>query len=82
MAAKAKEVTNGPIHVAMGGFHMTHQTKQEITAVIDRLEELGVEQVAPCHCSGDTARELFKQRFGDRCVLACVGSALPYRSER
>lgn len=33
---------------------------------ISQLKALKVEQVAPCHCSGDRARELFKQEYGQK----------------
>lgn len=82
MAARAKQVTGGRWHLVMGGFHMGSQSRREIGAVIDRLEDLGVERVAPCHCSGGSARKLFKERFGDRCELAGVGSIFRFRRER
>lgn len=74
MAAKAKAVTGGAIALVMGGFHMAGHSAGQIKEVIDRFEKLGVRRVAPCHCTGDRARRLFKQRFGDRCMLVGVGS--------
>ena len=74
LAARAKEVTGGPIHLVVGGFHMGGDSEAQINATIDRLEELGVQRVAPAHCTGDAARALFKQRLGDRCTLPGVGS--------
>ncbi len=81
MAAEAKRITNGPIHLVMGGFHMGGQSKSNIEAVIDRFEELNVQEVGPCHCSGRAARELFKRRFGARCTLPGVGSTFRFDSE-
>ncbi len=78
MAAEAKQVTGGPIHLVMGGFHMGWQSKSKIEVVIDRFEELGVQQAAPCHCSGARARKLFKKRLGERCTLAGVGSVFHF----
>ncbi|MHC4698188.1 MAG: MBL fold metallo-hydrolase [Planctomycetota bacterium] len=74
MVAQAKKVTGGAIHLAFGGFHMGRHSKSNADAVIDRLEELGVARVAPCHCTGDEARGLFKKRYDDRCELPAVGS--------
>ena len=76
MTAQAKQVTGGQVTFVMGGFHMGWQSKSKIDAVIDRFEKLGVQQVAPCHCSGARARNLFKKRFGERCILAGVGSTI------
>ena len=40
---------------------------------LDLVEELGVQAIAPCHCSGDLARELFKEAYGDNYYAAGVG---------
>ncbi len=76
LAAQAREVTGGPIALVVGGFHMGGHTRGEIKAVIDGFEQLKVKRVAPCHCTGDAARTMFKERYGDRCVLVGVGDVL------
>jgi len=78
MAAKARDVTGGPLELVVGGFHMGGCSEQEITAVADRFQQLGVRRVAPCHCSGRTAREVFQKRYGERCTLAAVGEVLRF----
>ena len=82
MATQAKAITGEPIHLAVGGFHMVREPESKINAVIDRLEELGVQQVVPCHCTGEAARRLFKQRFGDRCDLNGVGNVLRFPADK
>jgi 7,8-dihydropterin-6-yl-methyl-4-(beta-D-ribofuranosyl)aminobenzene 5'-phosphate synthase len=79
IAAQAKEITGGPIRLVMGGFHMLGHSKAQINRVIDRFEELGVQAVAPCHCTGDGARKLFKEHFGENCTLAGVGSVFRFQ---
>ncbi|MBU0717491.1 MAG: MBL fold metallo-hydrolase [Planctomycetes bacterium] len=79
MAAQAKEVVSGPIHMVMGGFHMMRQSNEEVDTVIDRLEGLGVQRSAPCHCSGDTTRTRFKERLEGRCSLVGVGDEFRFR---
>ena len=78
LAARAKRETEETIHLAIGGFHLARRADSSINGVIDRLERLGVEQAAPCHCSGDNARRLFQQRLKDRCRLVGVGSVLRF----
>jgi 7,8-dihydropterin-6-yl-methyl-4-(beta-D-ribofuranosyl)aminobenzene 5'-phosphate synthase len=73
LAAQAKEITGGPIALVVGGFHMGGHSARQVKAVIDRFEQLGVKRVAPCHCTGDAARTIFKQHYGDDCTLAGVG---------
>ncbi len=79
MATRARQVTDAPLCLVVGGFHMASQSARQIGAVINRFEELGIQQVAPCHCSGDTARQLFERHYGDRCTLAGVGSVLKFQ---
>lgn len=78
MAARATEVVGEPLHLVLGGFHMGGAPPARIRAVIDRFQALGVERAAPCHCSGDETRELFRERFGERYVPACVGTRLAF----
>ncbi len=82
LAARAKELADGPFELVMGGFHMGSYSGAQIGAVIDRFEGLGVRTVAPCHCSGETARKLFKEHYAERCILAVVGSVFRLTSER
>ena len=82
MAAAAKQVTAGRMLLVMGGFHMGGWSHRQISAAIDRLEQLGVARMAPCHCSGGRARKLFKERFGGRCEPAGVGGIFRFQLER
>jgi len=78
MAAQAKEITGGPICLVMGGFHLLRRSPSQINAVIDRFKELGIQRVAPVHCTGEPARNLFKQRFGEGCNLGGVGTVFEF----
>jgi len=76
LAAQARKVTGRPLHFVIGGFHLVQQRDAHIRTVIKRLEELGVKRAAPCHCSGDRARELFKAHYKDHCDLVVVGDTI------
>ena len=82
LAGQARETVGESLHLVVGGCHLVRQSPAKINAVLDRLEELGVKRVAPCHCSGDLARRLFEQRYGDRCELAGVGSIFQFAPVR
>jgi 7,8-dihydropterin-6-yl-methyl-4-(beta-D-ribofuranosyl)aminobenzene 5'-phosphate synthase len=58
----------------MGGFHLTGASESTILSIIEQLKALGVKKVAPCHCSGDLARKLFKEEFGEDYLEVGVGS--------
>ena len=51
------------IYLAMGGFHLHAKTNDEIKDIINKILEMKVLKAAPCHCSGDKARTLFKDAF-------------------
>jgi 7,8-dihydropterin-6-yl-methyl-4-(beta-D-ribofuranosyl)aminobenzene 5'-phosphate synthase len=71
-----KERFGGAILLVLGGFHLTGSGREEIEAVIASLKALGVRHVAPCHCTGDTARKLFKKAFGAGFVDVGVGKVI------
>jgi 7,8-dihydropterin-6-yl-methyl-4-(beta-D-ribofuranosyl)aminobenzene 5'-phosphate synthase len=76
MVAKAREVSGEPIELVMGGFHLGGTGLAGIRGIIDEFQRLGVHRVAPTHCSGDLARRLFKETYGDAFVPAGAGFRL------
>jgi len=73
---KAKELLNKNIYLVFGGFHLGWAGKGEIENIIEDFRQLGVEKAGPCHCSGDRARELFKQEYKDDFVEIGVGKVI------
>lgn len=69
----AGEACGYPLYAALGGFHMSGASADEIQDVIGRLKELGVKVAAPSHCSGDLARSMFMDAYGDNYQSAGVG---------
>jgi hypothetical protein len=49
--------------MVIGGFHMGNAPEQEITDTIERLIELGVKEIFPIHCTGDTFREYMEDHY-------------------
>ena len=76
MVRQAKDAVDGEIALVMGGFHLGRADPPKIDGIIDAFEDMGVERVAPCHCTGDRARGRFKDAFGDDCLLAGVGQVI------
>jgi 7,8-dihydropterin-6-yl-methyl-4-(beta-D-ribofuranosyl)aminobenzene 5'-phosphate synthase len=70
---KAKEITGDKVYLVLGGFHLGGASVSKIESIIDSFEQLGVERVAPCHCSGDNARRLFREHYGEAYVECGVG---------
>jgi 7,8-dihydropterin-6-yl-methyl-4-(beta-D-ribofuranosyl)aminobenzene 5'-phosphate synthase len=80
LTRRAKESVGGEIYLVMGGFHLGGANRRRIEAIIADFREMGVQNVAPCHCTGDQARKMFADAFGDGCVLAGVGWTIPVGS--
>lgn len=64
MALKAQRYLNEEVYLLMGGFHMRNKSDAEILATIERLKDMGVQRVAPSHCTGDRAMTLFRNSWG------------------
>jgi len=62
----------------MGGFHLGGVSKDEIEKIILSFRKLGVRYVGPCHCSGNTARDLFKKEYGKNFVDIGVGRIITH----
>ncbi len=73
---QARKLHRDKVRLVLGGFHLSGSSPEKIRSIIQRLDDLKVERVAPCHCSGDTARDLFSHHFAENCIACGVGLAL------
>ena len=83
MVGIAKEHSGKPVWAVVGGFHLLHARKTELSGVIKRLRQLGVSKVGPCHCSGKRTRQLMKEAFKENYIELGAGTriTLPRRAE-
>jgi 7,8-dihydropterin-6-yl-methyl-4-(beta-D-ribofuranosyl)aminobenzene 5'-phosphate synthase len=70
---QAREMFDRPVRLVLGGFHLGGKSKAEIDAILRDFQSLEVEQVAPCHCTGDTAIAMFAAEYGEDFIQAGVG---------
>jgi 7,8-dihydropterin-6-yl-methyl-4-(beta-D-ribofuranosyl)aminobenzene 5'-phosphate synthase len=69
MVRKAKEITGDEIvYLVMGGFHLAGKSEFRLKSILAEFRRQSVQKVAPCHCTGDEARRLFKQEYGAHCI--------------
>ncbi len=73
---KVKELTNKEIYLVLGGFHLSGENDSALKDIIDSFRKLDVKKAAPCHCSGDRTRELFKEEYKDWYIANGVGKIL------
>ena len=76
IARRAKEVVGGEVHLVLGGFHLGSASEARIKKIIADFRQLGVQKVAPCHCTGDKAIGLFRETYGEDFVQTGAGTIL------
>jgi len=76
ITAVANDMIGRGIRQVIGGFHLLHQSREEILLQIAQLKVLGVEKVMPTHCTGDLAIQLFAEAFGEGFSEGGVGNSL------
>lgn len=69
-----------PVHLVVGGFHLFRASRNDILEVVEGFKELGVRSVAPCHCTGDTARLIFSEAYGKDYIVIGVGATIEIRA--
>lgn len=73
---RAYEQHTGDVYMITGGFHLSSRLRGEIENIISRLQELGVQKVAPSHCTGTRARDLFRNAWGKNFLEGGVGAII------
>jgi 7,8-dihydropterin-6-yl-methyl-4-(beta-D-ribofuranosyl)aminobenzene 5'-phosphate synthase len=76
IVSQAKNWLQKKVYLLVGGFHLEGQTQRELQRIADELKKLGVEKVAPSHCTGDTARKLFRDLWGQNFVESGLGATI------
>lgn len=73
---EARRLTGKKVYLAVGGFHLFGASYPQLKKIISTMQQLGVARIAPCHCSGDQARELFAQAYGEGYIANGVGHVI------
>ena len=71
---KAKELMpENKVYLVLGGFHSPP------VSCVKEFKELGVEKVAPSHCTGDVVREEFRKKYKENFIEYGVGKTIEIR---
>jgi 7,8-dihydropterin-6-yl-methyl-4-(beta-D-ribofuranosyl)aminobenzene 5'-phosphate synthase len=70
---RSRTLFDDRVRLVMGGFHLGSKSEAEIEAILEDFRRLGVEQVAPCHCTGEGAMAMFAAEYGEDYIQAGVG---------
>ncbi len=61
-----------------GGFHLLSTPRGIVRRIAEELKQLGVEKIGPSHCTGEEAREIFREVFGENFVEAGAGTVFSF----
>ncbi|MBU2610909.1 MAG: MBL fold metallo-hydrolase [Chloroflexi bacterium] len=73
---RAVELTGEPVYLVLGGFHLGDKSEAELAAIIRDFRQLGVQKVAPSHCTGEQAINMFAAEYGMDFLRTGVGSVI------
>ena len=76
ITATAREQRDQEVHLILGGFHLGSTSESRLAGIVEQLQALGVEKVAPSHCSGDMAIRLFADAWKDDCLSSGCGARI------
>lgn len=76
MVEAATKLSLSGVYGAIGGFHMSGASEKQVCEVIDNLKGMGVEIIAPCHCSGDRTRAMMREAFEVGYINVGVGAVV------
>ena len=68
-----KVFPDSPIALVTGGFHLVGATEQEIREISSKLKMLGVKNIAPSHCTGGLAVDIFRKEWGENYLELYLG---------
>jgi 7,8-dihydropterin-6-yl-methyl-4-(beta-D-ribofuranosyl)aminobenzene 5'-phosphate synthase len=74
---QAKKVSGQEkIYLVVGGAHLINASEEQIWRTISALNEMGVQKLATCHCTGMKANILLSQTFGKNFILNSTGTII------
>lgn len=72
----AQELLQDDILLVMGGFHLKDDNSETVANIIADFKSLGVKYAAPCHCTGDAARQTFEQAYQNHFIRIGAGKIM------
>jgi 7,8-dihydropterin-6-yl-methyl-4-(beta-D-ribofuranosyl)aminobenzene 5'-phosphate synthase len=75
---RAKDIREDKIQLVMGGFHLGAMRKSQLKEVTADFRRLGVLKVGPCHCTGELAKKILKQEYGNDFLDVGVGRLIEF----
>ena len=80
IAKRARVMCGESLFLIIGGFHLYNAQHLEVERVAEELMKY-TNFVAPCHCTGEEAKEVFRKLWGDRFLEVAAGVEIPLEEE-
>ncbi len=76
IARRATELAGKPLALVIGGFHLLTKSDAQVREIATALKQLQIEQIGPCHCTGDRAIALLADEFGPAFIPVKAGTII------
>jgi 7,8-dihydropterin-6-yl-methyl-4-(beta-D-ribofuranosyl)aminobenzene 5'-phosphate synthase len=73
---EVKELHSDEFYLVVGGLHLGGKSHAELQEIVGQIRILGVQRVAPCHCTGDEAIRMFSDEWDGNYVTTGVGTVI------
>jgi 7,8-dihydropterin-6-yl-methyl-4-(beta-D-ribofuranosyl)aminobenzene 5'-phosphate synthase len=67
---------NKKIDLIIGGFHLMRQSNQQVRELSSKLKSLQVKKLAPSHCSGEQATNIFREEWREDFIDFNIGNSM------
>lgn len=74
----AQEHLQSNVYFVLGGFHQLFTPAKQSSGIVKQFQDLNVQRVAPCHCSGDHLIRQFQDAFGSNFSKIGTGTVLNF----
>jgi len=75
---RAMEITSQRVYLLLGGFHLFNEREEKIRQIVAQVRQAGVIKVAPCHCTGELAKSLFREEYRENYIEVGAGSIIDF----
>ncbi|MHC4945520.1 MAG: MBL fold metallo-hydrolase [Planctomycetota bacterium] len=77
---RAMKLLERKVLLLAGGLHLLDASRVKVKRIISDLQHLGVNYVAPGHCTGKEAQALFRKAYGERCLTCAAGWRISFNA--
>jgi 7,8-dihydropterin-6-yl-methyl-4-(beta-D-ribofuranosyl)aminobenzene 5'-phosphate synthase len=77
---RAMKLLERKVLLLAGGLHLLDASRVKVKRIIADLQHLGVNYVAPGHCTGKEAQALFRKAYGERCLTCAAGWRISFNA--